>query len=244
MPRTAKETSTTTAPVITPFSSDADFLTCAFNWLRTRVMRLAAKQNLADMNKPGMEPTRHSVVGRPPKRAASVIAGQRLEDAIRAESEAQAIYRSRTEEHRTNPNSTFTLGIDTLTSEAGLNEASQLVLFALAAPSIGVQLGEDILGGGRYFSGTCTIEQLITLILDNPDDIDARINARKIFMPSGTLLRHNLITVEVGNRFLHPEEVPQAYVRLTAKAFATLTGHPELADEGSTSAEDAGKMGA
>ena len=210
---------------ILPYATDAEFLEAEFNWLVARAARISLVHRLEQESGHGaiaaqrMWPIDKTQIAEYRER---VGVSEAIEMGVREEID------SRRSVHRATEGA-CKLGVDRVCDEHDLADDERLVLLIVTIVSCGSLYAEaitDALSGSHHYS--LTIDDVITLL--DPHDLGGWAKARLLFHREAPLLVHGLIEVETHPQVPTTTDLLDCRVSITHRAFATITGVPELAE--------------
>ena len=160
---------------MTPWATNGAFLEAEFEWLKTRIERIVAK-NEADEDEIPFGSRAHE----------DAAALRAREDRLRGQLDV------RIEHHR--QHGSFKLGLDKLCRAEDLNEDERLVVLALVPSAIGEPLGDRIIGPICSGASNWVSPPDLMRLLD-PVSVDDWLRVRRLLLPSGKLRSEGVIVV-------------------------------------------------
>ena len=121
------------------------------------------------------------------------------------------------------------LAIDRLCESCGLDDFERTVLLLATAPCISRKYESifEVLDKDGMQS-SLNVEVAFTF-LETP--MAERVERRRTFSPRGALMRRDLVTVDIFNRYNNPKDLLAADIDLTARTFNYLLGDLDISDD-------------
>ena len=187
------------------YQSNGEYLDREFEWLRTRVRRVAAEREHRDLT--GIR------FGEPEEADAALLRTE--EDRLRRQIDA------RLAAHR--QEGLPELGLDRLCREHDLTEHERFVVLMLVPTAVAEPVGDEILAGLSAGSSAWTGAADAVLLLD-PVGVDDWVRHRRLFASDGKLVAKGIIEVKEGTYVLGAAAGLSMDLFLTETAFRVVVG--------------------